>query len=460
MNIIIVGDGKVGYTLAQFLTKDGHDVTIIDKDEAALSRAADTLDVMCIRGNGANMRTLLEADIENTDIIIAVTGNDELNMVCCLAAKQLGAKYSIARIRDPEYTESLTMLQKKLDIDQVINPERASALEISRLLRFPFAINIESFAHGRVEMVEFKVDTTDPIVNIPLSKLHGKYPRIQFTAAQRNGEAIIPDGSFTIQAGDRVYATGDRDSITKFFKQLGKDTQRMKSALIIGGGRISYYLARIIAGMGVHLRMIEINKAKCERLSDELDNVLVINADGTDQELLDSENVGECGALICLTNRDEENIIAGMYGARRGAKKVIVKVNRLNTMDVMDGLGIESVVSPKLTTANVILRSVRALNDSRNSVVEKVYSMLGGQVEAYEFTALDGAPYLNIPLSRLNIKRGILVSVLVRDRKNIIPFGGDHIEAGDTVILTARAGTVVNLEDAFDLTQIKKEINK
>ena len=456
MNIIIVGDGKVGYTLAQFLSKDGHDITIIDKNADALSRASETLDVMCVRGNGANVRTLIEAGIESADIIISVTGNDELNMVCCLAAKQLGAKYSIARIRDPEYTESLTMLQKKLDIDQVINPERATAQEISRLLRFPFAINIESFAHGRVEMVEFRVDPTDPIIGIPLSKLHGKYPRIQFSAAQRNGEAIIPGGNFEIAAGDRVYATGDRESITKFFKQLGKDTQRMKSALLIGGGHISYYLAKIIAGMGVRLRMIEIKEDKCNRLSDQLDNVMIICADGTDQEVLDSESVGECGALICLTDRDEENIITGMYGARRGAKKVIVKVNRLNTLEVMEDLGIESVVSPKLTTANVILRSVRALNNSRNSVVEKVYSMLGGKVEAYEFTALEGAPYLNIPLNRLNIKRGILVSVLVRERRNIIPFGGDHIEAGDTVILVAKAGSVVNLEDAFDLAEIKK----
>ena len=453
MNIIIVGDGKVGYTLAQFLSKDGHDITIIDKNADALARAGETLDVMCVRGNGANVRTLIDAGIETADIIISVTGNDELNMVCCLAAKQLGAKYSIARIRDPEYTESLTMLQKKLDIDQVINPERATAQEISRLLRFPFAINIESFAHGRVEMVEFRVDPTDPIIGIPLSKLHGKYPHIQFSAAQRNGEAVIPGGNFEIAAGDRVYATGDRESITKFFKQLGKDTQRMKSALLIGGGHISYYLAKIIAGMGVRLRMIEIKEDKCARLSDQLDNVMIICADGTDQEVLDSESVGECGALICLTDRDEENIITGMYGARRGAKKVIVKVNRLNTLEVMEDLGIESVVSPKLTTANVILRSVRALNNSRNSVVEKVYSMLGGKVEAYEFTALEGAPYLNIPLRALGIKSGILVSVLVRDRHNIIPFGGDHIEAGDTVILTAKAGTVVNLEDAFDIEE-------
>ena len=360
MNIIIVGDGKVGYTLAQFLNKDGHDITIIDHDAAALEKASETLDVMCIRGNGANVRTLLEAGIESADIIIAVTGNDELNMVCCLAAKQLGAKYAIARIRDPENTESLVMLQNKLDIDQVINPERATAQEISRLLRFPFAINIETFAHGRVEMVEFRVEEGNPIIDIPLSKLHGRYPHIQFNAVQRSGEAFIPGGSFRIAAGDRLYATGDRESITKFFKNLGKDTNRMKSALLIGGGHISYYLAKNLAGMGVRLRLIEINPDKCARLSDQLDDAMIINADGTDQETLDSENVGECGALICLTDRDEENIIAGMYGARRGARKVIVKVNRLNTLDVLEGLGIESVVSPKLTTANAILRSVRA----------------------------------------------------------------------------------------------------
>ena len=456
MNIIIVGNGKVGYTLAQYLSKDGHDITIMDVSQPALLRASETLDVMCVRGNGANVKVLIEAGVEKADVIIAVTGNDEQNMVCCLAAKQLGAKYSIARIRDPEYTESLTLLQKKLDIDMVINPERATAQEISRLLRFPFAINIESFAHGRVEMVEFRTESGDSILNMPLSRLHNRFPHIQFTAVQRGGKAFIPDGASVLLPGDRVYATGDREAVTKFFKHLGKDTQRLKSALLIGGGHIAYYLAKIIAGMGVYMRLIEIDEKKCLKLADELDNVMVICADGTDQEVLESENVADCGALICLTDRDEENLITGLYGARRGVRKVIVKVNRTNALDVMGDLGIDCAVSPKLTTANVILRSVRALNNSRNSVVEKVYYMLGGTVEAYEFTALEGAPYLNIPLNQLKIRKGILVSVLVRDRKSIIPFGSDHIEAGDTVILTARAGTVVNLEDAFDIEGLKK----
>ena len=346
MNIIIVGNGKVGYTLAQYLSKDGHDVTVMDVSQQALLRASETLDVMCVRGNGANVKVLIEAGVENADVIVAVTGNDEQNMVCCLAAKQLGAKYSIARIRDPEYTESLTLLQKKLDIDMVINPERATAQEISRLLRFPFAINIESFAHGRVEMVEFRAENTDPILNMPLSRLHNRFPHIQFTAVQRNGTAFIPDGASVLLPGDRVYATGDRESVTKFFKHLGKDTQRLKSALLIGGGHIAYYLAKIIAGMGVYMRLIEIDEKKCLRLSEQLDNVMVICADGTDQEVLESENVADCGALICLTDRDEENLITGLYGARRGVRKVIVKVNRTNAMDVMGDLGIWASTAP------------------------------------------------------------------------------------------------------------------
>jgi len=453
MNIIVVGDGKVGYTLAEYLSKDGHDVTIVDKNRQALLKASETLDVMCIMGNGANVRTLLEAGVEEADVVIAATTNDEMNMVCCLAAKQMGAQYTIARIRDPEYTESLTMLQDKLSIDQVINPERATAQEISRLFRFPFAINIETFAHGRVEMVEFRVEERDPIVGIPLSGLHSHYPRVLFTAAQRGSEAFIPDGNFEIHAGDRLYVTGDREAVARFFKQLGKDTQRVKSAILLGGGHISYYLAKIIAGMGVQLKIIEMKEEKCRTLSETLDDVTVICGDGTDRELLESENMRGFDSLVCLTDRDEENLITGLYGARSGVRKVIVKLNRLNTMDVIEEMGIDSVVSPKMTTANVILRSVRARSNSSGSMIEKAYSMLGGKVEAYEFTALEGAGYLNIPLHRLGIKKGVLVALLVRNRRCIIPFGGDHIEAGDTVILTARAGTVVDLEDAFDVTE-------
>ncbi len=451
MNIVIVGDGKVGYTLAAYLAQEKHDVTIVDQDAAALEKASETLDVMCVRGNGANVRTLLEAGVDEADVLIAVTTNDEMNMVCCLAAKQLGAKYTVARIRDPEYTESLTVLKDKLNIDLVTNPERATAMEISRLLRFPFAINVETFAHGRVEMVEFKVEEFDPIANMSLITLHQKYPGVLCSAVLRGHEAIIPDGHHVIRVGDRMHVLGDIMSITNFFKNLGKDTKRVRSAMLLGGGHISYYFAKITAGMGMKLSIIEILPNKCRRLSEQLgDEVNVICGDAAEEELLEQENLTQFGALVCLLDRDEENMMTGLYAVRRGVGKVVVKVDRPNYVDVLSDMGLNSVVSPKLTTANAILRTVRALARSQDSaVVEKLYRIVGDQVEALEFTAKEGAPYLNIPLSRLKIRKGVLVAVLVRSRRIIIPFGEDHIEAGDTVILIARASSIGALEDAL-----------
>ncbi len=456
MNIVIVGDGKVGYTLANLLSKDGHDVTIIDNNRKALARATETLDVMAVMGSGANVRTLMEAGVEGADVVIAAAASDEVNMLSAMMAKQLGAKYTIARVRDPDFTEGLTLLLSKLDIDQIINPERAAALEISRLLRFPFALNIESFAHGRVEMVEFCADERDSIIGVPLLKLHDKYPKIQFSAVQRNGEATIPDGDFEIRAGDHVYATGDRESVTRFFKALGKDTQRVRSAMLIGGGHIAYYLARAIAGTGIALKILEINEEKCLRLSEALDGVEVIQGDGTDSEVLTAENMREMDALIGLTDRDEENLIVGLYARREGVRKVIVKVNHLNTLDVLEDMGVGSIVSPRLAAANAILRSVRALSESKNAVIEKVYPVFGGAVEICEFTALANAGFLGIPLRDLRIKKGVLVTLILRGHQLIIPFGNDHIEAGDSVILTARAGAVVNLEDAFGAAEARR----
>lgn len=451
MNIIIVGDGKVGYTLAAYLAQENHDVTIVDQDASALEKASETLDVMCVRGNGANVRTLLEAGADEADILIAVTTNDEMNMVCCLAAKQLGTKYTVARIRDPEYTESLTVLKDKLNIDLVTNPERATAMEISRLLRFPFAINVETFAHGRVEMVEFRVDEFDPIANMSLITLHQKYPGVLCSAVLRGHEAIIPDGHHVIRVGDRMHVLGDILSITDFFKKLGKDTKRVRSAMLLGGGHISYYFAKITAGMGMKLSIIEILPEKCRKLTEQLgDEVNIVCGDAAEEELLEQENLTQFGALVCLLDRDEENMMTGLYAVRRGVGKVVVKVDRPNYVDVLSDMGLDSVVSPKLTTANTILRTVRALARSQDSaVVEKLYRIVEDKVEALEFTAKEGAPYLNIPLSQLRIRKGVLVAVLVRSRRIIIPFGDDHIEAGDTVILIARASSIGALEDAL-----------
>lgn len=449
MNILIVGDGKVGYTLAEDLTAEGHDVTIIDRDSEALERAGDALDVLCVQGNGASVRTLLEAGADKADILISVMANDETNMICSLMAKRLGAKYTIARIRSPEYTDSLSLLQDGMGVDMVINPERGAAYEISRLFRYPFAANIETFAHGRVEMVEFRVEEKDGIAGVPLRSLSARSSKVLYCVCERDGSAIIPDGDFVINVGDRLHVAGDLMSITQFFRKLGRNTQRVRSAVLIGGGRISYYLAKIIAGMGVDLRIIEIDPDKCRYLSEVLEDATVICGDGTDQDLLVTENLADMDAMVCLTDRDEENLMAGLFGVRAGAQKVIVKVNRMGYFDLLEGMGIDSVVSPKRTTANTILRQVRARAHTRGSVIEKIHRVVGGQVEALEFTALEGAPYLGIPLSRLHIEKGVLVAVLVRDKTVIIPFGSDHIEAGDTVILMAKTSKIMGLEDAL-----------
>lgn len=452
MNVVIVGDGKVGYTLAEYLSAEKHDVTLVDRNLSALQKASDSLDVMTVRGNGANVKTLIEAGVEKAEILIAVTTNDETNMVCCLMSKQLGATYTIARIRDPEYTESLNLLQQGMGIDMVINPERAAALEISRILRFPSAINIEPFAQGRVEVVEFRVEPQDALAGHSVRELNRRYPKVLYCAVERDGAAHIPTGDFIVRAMDKLHVAGDLATITQFFKQLDKETQRVKSAMLIGGGHIAYYLARSIAGMGISLKIIEINKQKCEQLSEDLDDVEIIYGDGTDQDVLESENLDKMESLICLTDRDEENLMTGLYGVHLGVPKVIVKVNRLNYLDLIDGMGIDCVVSPKRTIAWQILRTVRALSHSKDSsVIEKLYRIVGGEIDALEFTAAAGAPYLNKPLKELKLKPGCLIAAIVHGRKVVIPFGEDRIQAGDTVLMVVKTRRVSELNELLNM---------
>ena len=454
MNIIIVGDGKVGYTLAQFLSKDGHDITIIDKNAEALSRASETLDVMCVRGNGANVRTLIEAGIESADIIISVTGNDELNMVCCLAAKQLGAKYSIARIRDPEYTESLTMLQKKLDIDQVINPERATAQEISRLLRFPFASNIESFAKGQVEMVEFRAQAQDVIVGWPLKNLSARQPmmpRVLYAAVERGGRVIIPNGDFIIEVGDRVHVVADMMTITDYFRFLGKNARRTRNVMLLGGGRISYYLAKMLVPMGIHVKMIEINQPKAARLSEMLPHVDVIHGDGTDHELLSEEGLDKTDALIALTGIDEENIILSMYANSLNVDKVVTKVNNTRLADMLAPMGIESIISPKEIAANRIISYVRAMTNATGSNVEMLYRLADNKVEALEFRVRESSRCIGVPLKDMPIKDDVLIGAIIRGGTCIIPGGDDVIKAHDSVIV------VTTMNGLHELDKILKE---
>ena len=452
MRIVVAGVGKVGKTLADQLTREEHDVVVIDHNEDVLQRIEDQLDVLCVRGNGANAKTLLEANVERADIVIAATASDEMNMLCCLIAKRLGARYTIARIRDPEYNESLNLLQKELGIDMTINPERATAEEISRLLRFPFANNIEHFAQGRVEMVEFRCLETDPIAKMSLKAIPNLVkglPRVLYAAVERNGEVTIPNGDFVIQPGDRLYVAAEPNTMTHYFRHLGRNAKRIRSAMILGGGRISYYLARTIIPNGIDVSMIEIDKKKSERLSEILPDVNVIYGDGTDQELLMQAGLQDMDAFVALCDRDEENLMTALYAMRQNVPKVVVKNNHLTYLEVIGSLGLDSVVSTRSITVDTILRYVRARVNGGDTAVEKLYRLVDGKAEALEFIASKNDPYIGVPLKNLTMRHNSLVAVIVRKNKVIVPSGNDAIEANDNVLIITRESGVSNLNEVI-----------
>ena len=452
MRILIVGDGKVGHTLATELLREGHDITIIDQDAEVVNKTTDNLDVMCVHGNGANASTLMEAEVERADIIIAATATDEINMLCCLIGKNLGAKFAIARIRDPEYNESLQVLQHELGIDMTINPERATAQEISRMLRFPFASNVEPFAKGRVELVEFLAKEEDVFCGKPLKEVttrHSDLPRVLYCAVEREGEVVIPDGDFVIEPGDRVHVAADLVTITHFFRYIGRSAKPVKDIMVLGGGRISYYLAKMVERMGIRVAMFEHNAEKAKALSEALPHADIIEGDGTDQDLLEQENIAGMDAFIALSDRDEENLMTGLYAKTRGVPKVVVKTNRYAYKDVIANLGLENQVSPRIITCNTLLRYVRARVNAHGTTVEKLYRLVDGKAEALDFIARKGDPYIGIPLKKLSVRKGALVAIILHKGKVIVPFGDDVIEAGDNVVIISTASGISDLNEVI-----------
>ena len=333
-----------------------------------------------------------------------------------------------------------------------INPERTTALEISRLLRFPYASNIESFAKGHVEMVEFRAQEGDVIIGRPLKELPSKYPslpRVLYCAVERDGRVTIPNGDFVIHEGDRVHVAGEMVTITNYFRYMGRTAKRIRDVMLLGGGRISYYLAKMIVPMGIHVTMMEINEDKATMLSEQLPHVDVIAGDGTDQELLEQENLAGMDAFVALSDRDEENLMTGLYAQQQGVNKVIVKSNRLAYKEIMNSLGLDSLVSPRITTCNALLRYVRARVNGGGTSVEKLYRLVGGKAEVLEFIAREGDPYIGIPLKDLIVRPGTLVAVILHRGKVVVPFGNDVIEAGDSVVIMASESGITDLNEVI-----------
>jgi trk system potassium uptake protein TrkA len=403
---------------------------------------------MCIKGNGVSTKILLEADVENSDLLIAATSSDEMNMVCCLTAKKLGVGHTIARIRDPEYASELSLLKKELGLDMVINPEQAAGSEIARLIKFPPAVNVEIFAKGRVEMVEISVTRSMAIAEMRLKHIANRFSSsVLIGAVHRGDEVIIPDGEFKIKENDSIYIIGQPSKVYDFCTRIGIHIQKIKNVMIMGGGRISYYLAAYLDEMNIRVKIVEIDRGRCMELTELLPRALIICGDGSDEALLKSENISEMGAFVAITGRDEDNLISALMAKQYGVGKVIAKINRLNHSDIIKSLGIDSVVSPKLITVNYILRYVRGLQNAMGNPVNALYRIVGDKAEVIELIAGNYAKYTDIPLKKLNVKKGILIAAIVRKNEIIIPHGNDVLKSGDNVILITKDKIVTDLDN-------------
>ena len=451
MKIIIIGTGKVGFSLAEQLLNEKHDITIVDTQDSALRRATDALDIMSVKGNGVSTDTLREAGAEDADLLVAATNSDEVNMVCCLTAKHLGAKYTIARIRNPEYNLGLHELKKNMGIDMVINPENATAVEISRLLRFPSAANIETFCRGRVELMGFRLQEGDFLVNQPLHALSAQVKQLSLLvcAVDRDGEVTIPNGSFVPQVGDKLYLIGRPTSLDQFFRLLGRYSPKVKTVFIVGGGKISVYLTAILEKMKMRVKIVELSEKRCRLVSEMMPRTTVICGDGTDQELLESERMSAADAFVALTDRDEDNLIISLYAMQQGMHKVVTKCNRQNYTGIARAVGLDSVISPKLITAAQILQLVRGMQNSQGSVMNTLYRFADGKTEAMEFTVGPSTRHLNVPLRDLHLHKGILIAVIMRDGEIIIPEGSSCIQEGDSVIIISRDRPIQDLNDIY-----------
>ncbi len=440
MKIVIVGDGKVGSALAVQLSKEDHDVVIIDSNKLVLQESEQSLDVNVVYGNGASIKTQKQANVDVSDLLIAATSADEINILCCFLARKLGCAHTIARVRNPDYYGQLFLLQGELGLNMVINPERATANEIFRLLQFPSFLKREAFAKGRVEIVELVLKGDSLLAGARLLDLYKLVKvKVLVCAVKRGSQVFIPDGSFVLQEGDRLYVTASTSDLAKLIRNLGISQKKVRDVLIIGGSRIAFYLAEDLLKAGVSVKLVEIDEARCGELAELLPKATIIHADGSDRYVLDSEGLAKTDAVVTLTDFDEQNLMISMYANFLGTYKVITKINRTEYNEILGEKGIDCVVSPKDLCCNDIARYVREMGNRKGGSVLALHRLAEDQVEALEFTATRQTPHLGEPLHKVALKPGTLVASITRRGKVIIPSGGDSIEADDTVVVISPA---------------------
>ncbi len=456
MKIVIIGGGKVGANLAQSLSGEEHDIVLIDNNRTVVKKLGDTYDVLAMYGNGATLALQKQADVEHSDILIAVTSQDELNMMCCIMARKLGCQNTIARVRNPEYAKQMYFLREELGLSMSVNPEASAAREIFRLLQYPGVLRRDSFAKGRIEIVELDVTEGDVFDGMYLYDLPKKLKtKVLVCAIQRDGEVKIPDGNVALKAGDRIHVTAPSADLIALTSMIADGKSSMfkrkitKDVMLIGGSRISQYLAEALLKTGTNVKILEIDPKRCTKLAELFPKAHIINSDGTNQDVLKSENMTQMDAVVSLTNMDEENLIISMYAKHKGVPQVITKLNRTEYAELFREKGIDRIVSPKQLSAQEIVRYVRAMQNTEGNSVISVHQMVSGKIEALEFRVTEKTKYHGIPLKELKTKPNILISSINHKDKIKIASGNDMYTLGDTVVVVSLAERVI-----FDLNDI------
>ena len=451
MKIIIAGGGKVGRTLARQLASEGHDLTLIDRNNGILQTAVERYDAIAIAGNCASKDLLLQAGVRSADLLIAATNADEVNLLCCMTGHGLNPKlHTIARIRNPEYTEQIMTMQEVFPVSMTVNPERQAALEIERLLKFPGFLRRDYFAKGRTQIVELRVDSKSKLCNVSLSDLSGIVKcKVLVCAVLRAGTAVAPSGNFVLREGDRIFVTAPTADLTVLLKNLGIITRKVRKVMLCGGGRVSYYLASLLEKDGISVQILEKEYSRCVELAQLLPRTAVIHDDCSSQSVLEDQGISECDALVTLTGVDEINMVVSLYGGSRGVPQIITKLSRGENSSIADSMALGSIICPRELCCNNIVRYVRAMQNQTGAAVS-VHSIADGQAEAVEFLVDETTQNCNIPLKQMKLKPNVLVVSITHGAQTQIPNGDSVFAVGDTVVIvTSGRGVLQQMNDIF-----------
>lgn len=451
MKIIIAGAGKVGRSVAALLAEEGHDITIIDRDPELVQALSNDLDVICVEGSATNPETLREAGAASADLLLAATQHDEANMICGISARKLGTPHVIARIRDPEYLHQTEFLREALGLSVIVNPEYECAKEISRMLRFPGAVRVDAFSKGSVEIVEHKVPTGGKLDGVPLRELPKRFgAKVLVGVVERGGEALIPNGDFTLRAGDRLSITGSARELRRFFMAIGEYKRPVRRVMIMGGGRVAVYLTRLLLDSGIAVTVVEKDRSRCDALCDLIPEAHIVCGDATRSDVLQEDGLPTADAFVALTGDDGDNIITSLYAKSCSTGKIVVKVNREYFAEILENAGLDSIVSPKEIVAQQLARYVRAMNNSLGGSMETLYRLADGKLEALEFKVSADSACVNIPLKDLKLRPNILITAIIRGSKSIIPDGSSRILPGDHAVIVAAAGRLQSIDEIVE----------